>query len=1142
MSIFETQDISGFCCLCRSRCGATFEVRDGQLLAAKPAPEHPTGKALCLKGKAAPEIWSNPDRVLYPMRRTNPKSSADPGWERVSWERALTDIAGRLKEIRTNHGAEAVGFGVTTPSGTPMSDSIDWVERFIRLFGSPNTVYGTEICNWHKDHAHRFTYGSGILFPDYGNADAILLWGFNPSAVWLDQATQIAEARARGAKIISVDPRRAGYAQGADHWMRVLPGQDGPLALGLANLLIECGAYDADFLRRWSNASFLVREDTGEFLREADLNGDAGAGRYVAANTQGEPVFYDANTKMFGEGSEGLDLCASIQMNTHFGRLSCRTAFMYFAESCAKWPVSRVSEVTSIPESEIRKAADTLMSADRIAYYCWSGVGQHRDATQTDRAIALLMALKGGYDVPGGNVAFSKHPMNVPTGFHQFPDGQIEKALGYEARPLGPPSQGWVLARDLYRAILEEQPYKVHALIGFGANMAVSHGDTDLGVDALKALDFHVQIDSVETPTARFADYLLPANMPWEREALRNGFEVSQEAESLVQFRQIAVAPKGESRSDTEIVFALAVRLGMGDAFFDGDIDAAREWQLQPSGLTLADLRAHPDGIRRPLTYRERKYAEKTDAGVRGFETPTGLVEVYSERLLNHWYDAVPVFEYPAATDDSYPLRLTTAKSGYFCHSQHRNIASLRKRMSAPQVRVHPDTAEAQGLEGGEWAELTSAHGKARMQIVLDTDLHPEVLVGSYGWWQASPTLNLPGFDPFSDLGSNYNRLISAEENDAISGSVPHRSTRCAIAPLPGQMRVRPAWSGFRTAVVQEIERVAEGCTRVAFAVDGFELLPDFLPGQHITLKAKVPGQDSPVIRCYSLIGSGVDPERKTYQITVRVVPAPPGADDLPDGAMSGYINHVLESGSLVELKAPSGRFTLPVESNCPVVMVAGGIGITPFLSYLETAAVMGAKHPIRLVYANRNSAGHAYRARIAGFKDRLPGFEAINIYNDPLPSDTVGGTHDRSGFANAQDILEGWDGMVPNVYQCGPPPMMAALESALADAGYPPERLHKEAFVSPVADKPLPNGPFQVTFAKSGKSVEWTESAGSLLDLAESHGLALASGCRAGQCESCRIRVIEGQTMHRTELAFDDEAHCLACQAVPETDVVVDG
>ncbi|WP_162561012.1 hypothetical protein, partial [Tritonibacter mobilis] len=81
--------------------------------------------------------------------------------------------------------------------------------------------------------------------------------------------------------------------------------------------------------------------------------------------------------------------------------------------------------------------------------------------------------------------------------FNQFPEGQIEKALGYPARPLGPPSQGWVTARDLYVAILEGEPYRVRALVGFGANMSVSQGDTDMAVAALQALEFHVQIDSV---------------------------------------------------------------------------------------------------------------------------------------------------------------------------------------------------------------------------------------------------------------------------------------------------------------------------------------------------------------------------------------------------------------------------------------------------------------------------------------------------------------------------------------------------------------------------------------------------------------------------------------------------------------------
>ncbi|MFK5073572.1 molybdopterin-dependent oxidoreductase, partial [Klebsiella pneumoniae] len=83
--------------------------------------------------------------------------------------------------IRAESGAEAVAFGVTTPSGTPMVDSFEWVERFIRGFGSPNLIYSVEICGWHKDFAHALTFGRGIGFPDYDNADAIILWGHNPA-------------------------------------------------------------------------------------------------------------------------------------------------------------------------------------------------------------------------------------------------------------------------------------------------------------------------------------------------------------------------------------------------------------------------------------------------------------------------------------------------------------------------------------------------------------------------------------------------------------------------------------------------------------------------------------------------------------------------------------------------------------------------------------------------------------------------------------------------------------------------------------------------------------------------------------------------------------------------------------------------
>ena len=109
-----------------------------------------------------------------------------------------------MDAARCEIGPEAVAFAVTTPSGTGMSDSIDWVERFIRLFGSPNNVYGTEVCNWHKDHTHAYTFGCGIPVAQYAKARLIMLWGHNPSNVWLAQAGKIAEGRRAGAKVIVV--------------------------------------------------------------------------------------------------------------------------------------------------------------------------------------------------------------------------------------------------------------------------------------------------------------------------------------------------------------------------------------------------------------------------------------------------------------------------------------------------------------------------------------------------------------------------------------------------------------------------------------------------------------------------------------------------------------------------------------------------------------------------------------------------------------------------------------------------------------------------------------------------------------------------------------------------------------------------
>ena len=233
--------IPAFCALCVSRCGCEAVVDGDRLVAIEPDPSHPTGKSLCAKGRASPELVYAEDRLLYPLRRTRPKGDPDPGWQRITWDEALGETAAALRRIAAESGPEAVAFGVTTSSGTALSDAQPWVDRLINAFGSPNNCNSMEICAWHRQFARAFTTGTGIGTPDYAAAGCILLWGHNPSTSLLAGATRIAAARARGAKLIVVDPRHIGFAVKADCWLPVRPGTDAALALALAGIMVEKG-------------------------------------------------------------------------------------------------------------------------------------------------------------------------------------------------------------------------------------------------------------------------------------------------------------------------------------------------------------------------------------------------------------------------------------------------------------------------------------------------------------------------------------------------------------------------------------------------------------------------------------------------------------------------------------------------------------------------------------------------------------------------------------------------------------------------------------------------------------------------------------------------------------------------------------
>src|SRR5262245_58659397 len=288
-----------------------------------------------------------------------------------------------------------------------------------------------------------------------------------------------------------------------------------------------------------------------------------------------------------------------------------------------------------------------LWEARPAAYYAWSGVEMQTNSTQIARAIAQLYALTGSFDTPGGNVLFAAVPTAYVGGMDLLPPGKRTQTLGFAERPLGPSRWQFVTSDEVYSGILEHKPYRVSGLVGFGANLLLSHAAPQRGRQALSALDFYVHADLFMNPTAELADVVLPVASAFERDGLKIGFDVSADAHSLVQLRQRVVEPQGEARSDTEIVFDLACRLGLGAQFWDGDIEAAYRYQLGPSGLSLAALREQPAGIRAPQQTRYRKFAEQVDGLPRGFNTPTRKIELYSQTMLEHGYPPLPEYEEP---------------------------------------------------------------------------------------------------------------------------------------------------------------------------------------------------------------------------------------------------------------------------------------------------------------------------------------------------------------------------------------------------------------------------------------------------------------------------------------------------------------
>lgn len=374
---------------------------------------------------------------------------------------------------------------------------------------------------------------------------------------------------------------------------------------------------------------------------------------------------------------------------------------------------------------------------------------------------------------------------------------------------------------------------------------------------------------------------------------------------------------------------------------------------------------------------------------------------------------------------------------------------------------------------------------------------------------------------------------------------IADRSARAARSALVESKPVRPRpWSG-ELAVVRVTDETHDVKTFRLAPVGGGELPFAYEPGQYLNVALDIDGRRVP--RSYTIASS---PSLGGHvEITVKRE---------PEGTASRFLHDRVVEGTRLKITAPAGKFVFTGETvigdariSVPrVVLVAGGVGVTPIMSILRYLADRSWKGRATFVYVARTERDLIFRAEIEALAKRLPGLEAtLTLTREPDGSSWSGarGRLTKSLLAPiAADLVRS------DVFVCGPDEMMTHAKQLFVEMGLPPERFHQEAFLSPSSrevpteDVIVEGEPTEalVTFARSGRSLDLAP-AQTILDAAEQCGVDIPSDCRSGICGQCKTRVLEGRVrMDAVDaLTKSDRARglVLACQARALEDVTID-
>ena len=597
-AIWEDVWIPTACDMCYNACTVRVHRVNGVALKIEGIPEAPPnyGK-VCAKGNAGLMNLYNPHRIVSPLLRSNPEKGigVDPKWKEISWDEAMDLLVEKLRAAHAKDPRSLV-------AATFDRYSHFLLRSFMTAFGSPNltTASAGFFCgNGMHPVAYTLT-GSNDVHPDLKLCDYLLMfgtsYGFVSQANAMGLTREMAEARARGMKLVVVDPVCSYAASQANEWIPIRPGTDAAFALSLMNVLVnELGLYDVPYLKMYTNSTYLLGTD-GHYLRDPK---------------DGKPLVWDARESRATTFDAIEPMDGALEGSFQLEGIEVKPSFQLFKENLRSYAPERASEITTIPAGTIRRVAKEYVEAARLGATirlegrdlplrpvatCWyRGISAHKHAMLNGMSVAHLNLLVGSVDVPGGLLNASAAgpfwgpqegadglliPGNPFTSRHMstpVPPRKVKQPETLELMELFPVS---VYARAmLWLGVLYAEefglPYRAEVFIQCRTNMMAMSGDPEIMAEALKRIPFMVSFADHHDETTEFADLLLPDAHSLERlvPIVFNPYYHYTNAplpgeEWSFNFQQPVVEPRGQSRYWMEVLLEVAERLGIREDLY----------------------------------------------------------------------------------------------------------------------------------------------------------------------------------------------------------------------------------------------------------------------------------------------------------------------------------------------------------------------------------------------------------------------------------------------------------------------------------------------------------------------------------------------------------------------------------------------